>query len=93
MSDYLAVYPGAMLSVSIRNPDGNRIEKNVISCRYVAVVREARQLIAVELLYDPANPKPDVAYECITEYLKRDLLPPDDLLEVRPYLKGEMKDD
>jgi len=85
----MAVHPEGMVTVTLSYPSGPRIV-NAISCRYIQVTVQVQQrhqqVVAVEVLHDPANPTPAQPYYCNPDRLEQIVLPSQALQQVRPYV-------
>lgn len=80
----IRVDPARLLVVDyIQNRDDGR-ETSVVAilCRYVPV---RRALVAVELLWDPLEQQPLAPYYATRAHLRRELIRPSWLVQVRPY--------
>jgi hypothetical protein len=90
----MVIDPSAMITVVLEAPGGPRVV-NAINCRYVpAIVQVRRQtvqethhrVVAVEVIYDTANPIPLQPYHCNPNLLTIELFPANALRHVRPYV-------
>ena len=83
-----AVDPDRLLVVRVRPADqhGPETEIVAISCRYLpAVDATGRRAVAAEILFDPGNQQPAAAYPCALDRLRRDILDPRRIENIRPY--------
>ena len=80
------VDPSALLLVTVADEgDATRVF-TVISCRYVSAHgADGSANVGVELLYDPNHAAPLQPYYLQSEHAQTLLIPPDALLEIRPY--------
>lgn len=75
-----------MLWVTVRDPVGEQKIYAAVTLAYVPARRpNADPIVALELVWDPGNLNPSAAYYCPEERLKRLLLPPARVTQIRAY--------
>jgi hypothetical protein len=81
----VVVDPQKMLEVTIEEPTGIK-QVVAVTCAYVPATNAGGGAsVALEVVWDPANTKPDASYLCPPERLSRVLLPPARVKRIRPY--------
>lgn len=82
------VDPERLLIVTLHDA-GLPKEVAAVSCRYVpAIDANGLRAVAVEVVFDPAQPAPSNAYFCSPQQLQQLLVDPRAIRRIRPYVTG-----